>query len=185
MLSKLWRHKLKLTLGFLSSPFPTWSKKSGQKFKYINPYSPNVTFLHPLKTSENRRFSDIFRGYRNVTLREYGLRMKKAFHHFKTFTEANKNKSFARWESDFKKKNTYPAKMYLLKVKNRKTTRRCKICSKLTIKAPKQGQWRCFRVFILLTLNIFHTQSEKFFSCASNDVLSLRKCADNFRILIA
>ena len=41
--------------------------------KLIKPYSPYVTFLHPLKTSENRRFSDVFRGYRNVTLGEYGL----------------------------------------------------------------------------------------------------------------
>ena len=38
-----------------------------------NPYSLNVTFLYPLKTSGNPRFSDIFRGYRNVTLGEYGL----------------------------------------------------------------------------------------------------------------
>ena len=40
---------------------------------FFNPYPPNVTFLHPLKTSENLRFSDVFRGYRNVTLGEYGL----------------------------------------------------------------------------------------------------------------
>ena len=39
----------------------------------VNPYSPNFTFLYPLKTSENRRFSDVFRGYSNVTLGEYGL----------------------------------------------------------------------------------------------------------------
>ena len=39
----------------------------------FNPYSPNVTFLYSLKTWENRRFSDVFRGYRNVTLGEYGL----------------------------------------------------------------------------------------------------------------
>ena len=39
----------------------------------LNPYSLNVTFLFLLKTSENRRFSDVFRGYRNVTLGEYGL----------------------------------------------------------------------------------------------------------------
>ena len=43
------------------------------KVWYLNPYSPNVTFLYPLKTSENQRFSDVFRGYRNVTLGEYGL----------------------------------------------------------------------------------------------------------------
>ena len=34
----------------------------------IIPYSPNVTFLYPLKMSENQRFSDVFTGYRNVTL---------------------------------------------------------------------------------------------------------------------
>ena len=28
----------------------------------------SVTFLYPLKTSENRRFSDVFRGYKKVTL---------------------------------------------------------------------------------------------------------------------
>ena len=36
----------------------------------FNPYSPSVTFLYPLKTPENLRFSDVFRGYRNVTLGE-------------------------------------------------------------------------------------------------------------------
>ena len=40
----------------------------------FNPYSPNVTFLYPLQTSENPRFSDVFREYRNVTLEEYGLK---------------------------------------------------------------------------------------------------------------
>ena len=39
----------------------------------FNPYYPNVTFLCSLKTSENQRFSDVYRGYRNVTLGEYGL----------------------------------------------------------------------------------------------------------------
>ena len=34
----------------------------------INPFYSSVTFLYPLKTSENQRFSDVFRGYRNVTL---------------------------------------------------------------------------------------------------------------------
>ena len=39
----------------------------------LNPYSPNFTFLYPLKTSENLRFSDVFREHRNVTLGKYGL----------------------------------------------------------------------------------------------------------------
>ena len=46
--------------------------RSSRKISF-NPYSPNVTFLYPLKTSENWRFSDVFRGYRNITLGEYGL----------------------------------------------------------------------------------------------------------------
>ena len=34
----------------------------------LNPFYSSVTFLYPLKTSENLWFSDVFRGYRNVTL---------------------------------------------------------------------------------------------------------------------
>ena len=40
----------------------------------FNPFSTNVPFLHPLNTSENRKFSDVFRGYRSRTLVENGLR---------------------------------------------------------------------------------------------------------------
>ena len=39
----------------------------------INPFSTNVPLLYPLKTSENLRFSDVFRGYRIETLVENGL----------------------------------------------------------------------------------------------------------------
>ena len=34
----------------------------------INPFSNNVSLLYPLKTSENRRLSDVLRGYRSGTL---------------------------------------------------------------------------------------------------------------------
>ena len=34
----------------------------------------------------------------------------------------------------------FTANIYLFKVNNRKTTERCKICSKLTIKTPEQRQ---------------------------------------------
>ena len=60
-----------------------------------------------------------------------------------------------------------PAKIYLLKVNSINTRKRYEICSKLTIKTPGWGQWRCsgvffvnfelishlFLVFLLLTLN--------------------------------
>ena len=32
----------------------------------INPFYANFPFLYPLKISENQRFSDVFRVYRNV-----------------------------------------------------------------------------------------------------------------------
>ena len=38
-------------------------------------FSTNVPLLYPLKTSENRRFCDVFRGYRSATLAENGLIM--------------------------------------------------------------------------------------------------------------
>ena len=41
--------------------------------EHINPFSTNVPLLYPLKTSENRRFSNVFRGYRSGTLVENGL----------------------------------------------------------------------------------------------------------------
>ena len=50
-----------------------YHKLKSPHVQLLNPYSPNATFLYPLKTSENLRFSEVFRGYRNVTLGEYGL----------------------------------------------------------------------------------------------------------------
>ena len=40
----------------------------------FNPFSTNVPLLYPLKTSENLRFSDVFRGYRSGTLVENELK---------------------------------------------------------------------------------------------------------------
>ena len=36
--------------------------------EFILTHFSSVTFLYPLKTTENQIFSDVFRGYRNVTL---------------------------------------------------------------------------------------------------------------------
>ena len=40
----------------------------------INPFPTNVPILYALKTSENCRFSDVFRGYRSGTLVKNGLK---------------------------------------------------------------------------------------------------------------
>ena len=47
---------------------------SRRKTKIIDPFKPNVPFLHPQKMSENQRFSDILRGYRDRTLGQNGLK---------------------------------------------------------------------------------------------------------------
>ena len=51
----------------------------------------------------------------------------------------------------------YPAGIYLLKVNNRNTRKRCQICSKLTIKTPEQRHsWRHSGVFIVKFEHISH-----------------------------
>ena len=45
--------------------------------------------------------------------------------------------------------NKLLASIYLLKVSKRNTRIKCEILSKLTIKTPKQRQWRRFGIFIV------------------------------------
>ena len=51
----------------------------------FNPLPGGVPFLYPLKTLENRRFSDVFRGYKKGIPGSYGLATRSrecAFMHF-------------------------------------------------------------------------------------------------------
>ena len=48
-------------------------------------------------------------------------------------------------------------KIYLFKDDNKDNRKRCKICSKLTIKTPERHIINVVLVFLLLTLNIFRT----------------------------
>ena len=48
------------------------------------------------------------------------------------------------------------AKIYLYKVNNRNTIKRCKNCSNLRIKTTKRHQWRRFGVFIVNFKHISH-----------------------------
>ena len=50
----------------------------------------------------------------------------------------------------------FPANIYLFKVSNRNIRKRCEICSKLTIKAPKQCHSSCSDVFIVIFEHISH-----------------------------
>ena len=40
--------------------------------RYFNSFNATALFLYPLKTSENNRFSDVFRGYRKRPVDEMG-----------------------------------------------------------------------------------------------------------------
>ena len=52
--------------------------------------------------------------------------------------------------------SNYPANIYLFKVNNRSDRKRCKICSKLTIKTPERRHWRRSGVFIVNVEHISH-----------------------------
>ena len=61
----------------------------------IKPFSTNVPLLYPLETSQNLRFSDVFRGYRSETLVKNGL--------FRTFIKHSKKKHISPFhQSKFK-----------------------------------------------------------------------------------
>ena len=49
-----------------------------------------------------------------------------------------------------------PAKIHLLKVNNRNSRKRCKICWKLTIKTPELPHWRRPGIFIVKFEHILH-----------------------------
>ena len=53
-------------------------------------------------------------------------------------------KSISKWllSFDLTCYSLYPANIYFLKGNNRKTRRRCEICSKLTVKTPERRQRR-------------------------------------------
>ena len=44
--------------------------------------------------------------------------------------------------------DSYPANIYLFKVNNKNTRKRCEICSKLTVKTPERRHLGCPDVFI-------------------------------------
>ena len=53
-------------------------------------------------------------------------------------------------------RNINLANIYLFKVNNRNSTKRCEICSKLTIKIPKRRQRCCSGIFIVKFEHITH-----------------------------
>ena len=74
---------------------------------------------------------------------------------------------------------TSPANIYLLKVNNNNTVKRCEICSKVTMNTRERGKWRSvvfnvnfehisylFLMFLLLTLNSWVFPRREGLSCS-------------------
>ena len=57
--------------------------KFQSRISFVNPFSTSVPLLYLLKTSENLRFSDVFRGYRSGTL------VKNRLMQFQKFVDIN------------------------------------------------------------------------------------------------
>ena len=75
-----------INLSFLIEPFSTWLKTSGQKIKIFEEWKEHLTHILPMLHFCTPWKRNVFRGYRNVILGEYGLRWnKKTF--FITFKE--------------------------------------------------------------------------------------------------
>ena len=71
--------KPKISLCFQGDQKATLGRKRLTVLKvpcHLTHFSPIVKFLYLLKTSENLWLSDVFRGYRNVTLDQDGLILK-------------------------------------------------------------------------------------------------------------
>ena len=71
----------------------------------------------------------------------------------------------------------YPANIYLLKVSNRNTRKRCEIFSKLTITTPGRRQWRRSVVFIVNFEHLF-----LMFSVVEFELVNLFWGMDNVRL---
>ena len=73
---------------------------------------------------------------------------------FRRFSFADTLQGIFQWISEvlFLKtplSSSIPVGIYLLKVNKRNTRTKCEICSKLTLKTPKQCHWRPYGVFIV------------------------------------
>ena len=83
-----------------------------------------------------------------------------------------------------------PANIYLFKVNNRNTTKRCEICSKLTIKTPTRRHWRRsgffggFWTYFTPISSVYIVDFEQIdvrWVVASNDYISLMPLLHHFK----
>ena len=115
--------------------------------KYVNSFHATDPFLYSLKASKNQRLSDVSRGYRKRPMTQNELKWKIS--QLKSWI-IRLSETLQLSEACSKKtdKKFFPTNIYLFKVNNRNTRRRCEICSKLTIKTPERCHWRPIGVFV-------------------------------------
>ena len=66
----------------------------------------------------------------------------------------------------------YPTNIYLFKVTNKNTGKKCEICSKFTIKTPERLQWRLSGAFIFNLEHILHFFLVFLFSTLNKQMLA-------------
>ena len=82
--------------------------------------------------------------------------LKNIWTNQKKNSKRHRSTSFYCFVVDFEPIQNIPANIYLFKVNNRNSRKRCKICSKFKIKTPEQLHWRRFSVFIANFEHILH-----------------------------
>ena len=87
--------------------------------------------LYPWKHQKTAGFL-VFSG---VTKKEHSKEMGWLYWNFNSTNNEYYDENF------LVKEGTFPANIYLFKVNNKNITKRCKICSKLTLKRAKRRQW--------------------------------------------
>ena len=63
------------TLDIVNEVTMMFVKVKFEKYNWLNSFLPNISFIYILKTSENKKFSDVFRGYKKGTLKRKGLKI--------------------------------------------------------------------------------------------------------------
>ena len=63
--------------------------------------------------------------------------------------------------SDTNQTTQFPAGIYMPKVNNRNTRRRCEICSKLAIKIPERRHWFSYDKVVILIIYVFMSRKKQ------------------------
>ena len=76
-----------------------------------------------------------------------------------TWSLSKKRSQLRCFQENFLRASNDTTNIYLFKVNNKNTTKRCEICSKLTIKTPERRHWRHWRSSSVFIVNFEHVSN--------------------------